>query len=209
MKLIVFGASGGTGQFLVTQALKQGHEVTAFVRNPQKLKQKGSKLKVIQGDVLDTQTLEKAISGHDAVLCSIGLSKIFDKSNLRANGTKNIIEAMRKTKVKRLICQSTFGAGDSYNMLPFSYKYLVFPLLLRRVLADHEVQEKYVRESKLDWTIVRPGSLTDDVETGIYFHGFTAGTKVTAKISRADAANFMLKQLNDARYMLKSPSLSY
>jgi putative NADH-flavin reductase len=209
MKLIIFGSTGDTGRQVVTQALEQGHEVTAFARSPEKLDQKHEKLQVEKGNVLDFASVERAIQGQDVVLCTLGLPPM-DKSNLRANGTKNIIRAMEKTGVKRLICQSSDGVGESRDTLPFLMKYLIVPFMLRRAFADHEIQENYIKESQLDWIIVRPVALTDGEHTGSYQHGYTADTKtVKFKISRADTADFMLKQLADNNYLHKTPSISY
>jgi len=210
MKVIIFGATGNTGIQVVTQALGQGHEVTAFVRDPAKFNQHHENLQVIKGDVLDYDTVERSVKGHDAVLCSIGLPP-FDKSNLRAKGTRNIIRAMENTGVKRLICQSSDGVGEGRKTLPFLYKYLLVPFILRRVFADHEIQEQYIKQSRLDWTIVRPTALTNGVQRDEYFHGSIPDSTqpVTFKISRADTAGFMLKQLTDNFYLRKTPSLSY
>jgi putative NADH-flavin reductase len=209
MKLIIFGSTGGTGRQIVAQALEQGHDVTAFARSPEKLNQKHEKLKVVQGNVLDFASLERAIQGQDVVLCALGMS-MKDKTMLRANGTKNIIRAMEKTGVKRFICQSSAGVGDSSATLPFLMKYLIVPFILRRSFADHEIQENYIKESQLDWIIVRPAALTDGEHTGSYQHGYTADNKtVTNKISRADTADFMLKQLSDNQYLHKTPCISY
>ncbi len=209
MKLIIFGSTGGTGRQVVTQALEQGHDVTAFARSPEKLDQKHEKLKVVQGNIFDFPSVERAIQGQDAVLCTLGMS-MKDKTMLRANGTKNIIRAMEKTGVKRFICQSSAGVGDSSDMLPFLMKYLIVPFMLRRAFADHEIQENYIKESQLDWIIVRPAALTDGEHTGSYQHGYTADNKtVTNKISRADTADFMLKQLADNSYLHKMPCISY
>ncbi len=209
MKLIIFGSTGGTGRQVVTQALEQGHDVTAFARSPEKLDQKHEKLKVVQGNILDFPSVERAIQGQDAVLCTLGMS-MKDKTMLRANGTKNIIRAMEKTDVKRFICQSSAGVGDRSDMLPFLMKYLIVPFMLRRAFADHEIQENYIKESQLDWIIVRPAALTDGEHTGSYQHGYTADNKtVTNKISRADTADFMLKQLADNSYLHKMPCISY
>jgi putative NADH-flavin reductase len=209
MKLIIFGPTGSTGRQVVTQALEQGHDVTAFARSPEKLDQKHEKLRVIKGDVLDLDSVERAIHGQDVVLCTLG-QPFTDKSNLRANGTKNIIRAMEKTGVKRFICQSSHGVGDSSDTLPFLMKYLIVPFILRRAFADHEIQENYIKESQLDWIIARPAALTDGEHTGSYQHGFTADNKtVTFKISRADTADFMLKQLDDNNYLHRTPSISY
>jgi putative NADH-flavin reductase len=209
MKLIIFGSTGSTGRQVVTQALEQGHDVTAFARSPEKLDQKHEKLQVIKGNVLDFASVERVIQGQDVVLCTLGLPPM-DKSNLRANGTKNIIRAMEKTGVKRFICQSSDGVGDSRDTLPFLMKYLIVRFMLRRAFADHEIQENYIKESQLDWIIVRPVALTDGEHTGSYQHGYTADNKtVTFKISRADTADFMLKQLADNNYLHKTPSVSY
>ena len=210
MKLVIFGSTGGTGRQIVTQALEQGHDVTAFARSPEKFDQKHEKLKIVQGNVLDFASVESAIQGQDVVLCALGLSAMMDKTMLRANGTKNIIRAMEKAGVKRFICQSSAGVGDSSDTLPFLMKYLIVPFLLRRAFADHEIQENNIKESQLDWIIVRPAALTDGERTGSYQHGFTAENKtVTLKISRADTADFMLKQLVDNNYLHKTPSISY
>ncbi len=209
MKLSIFGSTGGTGRQVVGQALEQGHDVTAFARSPEKLDQKHEKLQVVQGNVLDFPSVERAIHGQDVVLCTLGLPPM-DKSNLRANGTKNIIRAMEKTGVKRFICQSSDGVGDSRDTLPFLMKYLIVPFMLHRAFADHEIQENYIKESQLDWIIVRPVAITDGERTGSYHHGFTADNKtVTNKISRADTADFMLKQLADNNYLHKTPWISY
>ncbi len=210
MKLIIFGSTGGTGRQIVTQALEQGHDVTAFARSPEKLGQKHEKLQAIKGDVLDLASVERAVKGQDAVCCSLGLPAVMDKSNLRANGTKNIIRAMEKTGVRRFICQSSAGIGDSSDTLPFLMKYFIVPFILRRVWADHEIQENYIKKSRLDWIIARPAALTDGELTGSYQHGFTANNKtVTSKVSRADTADFMLKQLADNDYLHKTPCISY
>ena len=104
MKLTIFGSTGGTGRQLVTQALEQGHTVTAFVRSPEKLDQKHEKLQTAKGDVMDIALVERAVQGQDAVLCTLSMPTM-SKNKLRANGMKNIIQAMKKTGVKRIVCQ--------------------------------------------------------------------------------------------------------
>ena len=207
MRLIIFGSTGSIGRQLVKQALEQGHMVAAFARDPARVDVKHANLDVIQGDVLDPASVEKAVQGHDAVLCSLGAGL---KGAVRSEGTRNIIHAMEKAGVQRFICQSTLGVGDSQGNLNFFWKYIMFGLLLRRVFADHVSQENYVKQSHLDWIIVRPGAFTDGNRTGEYRHGFP-GTDQTIelKISRADVADFMLKQLTDDAYLHKTPGLSY
>ncbi|MGH9338855.1 MAG: NAD(P)-dependent oxidoreductase [Acidobacteriota bacterium] len=207
MKLIIFGSTGSVGRLLVKQALEQGHTVTAFARDLTKVDIKHNNLQVVQGDVMDLASVEKAVQGHEAVLCSLGAGR---KGTVRSEGTRNIIRAMEKAGVRRLICQSTLGVGDSRGNLSVFWKYIMFGLLLRPAYADHVSQENHVRQSRLDWTIVRPGAFTDGEHTGQYRHGFPGTDKTTKeKISRADVADFMLKQLIEGTYLHKTPGLSY
>ncbi len=154
MKLTIFGSTGGTGRQVVAQALAQEHDVTAFARSPEKVDQTHKNLQVIQRGVMNLASAERAVQGQDSVICTLGSgSAIREKTMVRANGMKNIICAMEKTSVKRLICQSSAGVVDSSDTLPFLMKYLTVPFLLRRVFADHEIQENSVKESQLDWII--------------------------------------------------------
>ena len=206
MKLLIFGSTGSIGRELVKQALEQGHTVTAFARDATKVDIKHNNLQVARGDVMDPASVERAIQGHEAVLCSLGAGR---KGTVRSEGTRNIISAMEKVGVRRFICQSTLGVGDSRGNLNVFWKFM-FGLLLRPAYADHVSQENYVRRSHLDWTIVRPGAFTDGERTGQYRHGFPGTDKTPKmKISRADVADFMLKQLADDTYLHKTPGLSY
>lgn len=210
MRLIVFGSTGGTGLELIKQALDKGNEVTAFLRNTDKMKQNHQNLRILSGDVLDSKAVNSVVQGHDAVLCSLGMKNIMDKSMLRARGTKNIIQAMEVAGIKRLVCQSALGAGDSYKVMPFIYRYILAPTVMRNLYKDHNLQESYIKASSLDWTIVRPAILTDAPYTGIYQHGFSVENRtVKVKISRADVADLMLKQVTDNQYLYKTACLSY
>ena len=206
--ILLFGANGKTGVEVVKQALAEGYEVTAFVRTPTKLDLKHQNLTIFQGDVLDENAVEEAVQGHDLVMCTLGTPALH-KFKLRAVGTKNIISAMKKNDVKRFICQSSLGFGDTEEMLPFFLRYLVVPFYLKRTFEDHEVQENYIKASDLDWTIVRPGTLTKANKTGVYKHGFASSEKVSLKISHADVADFMIKQIEDEQYLKQTPGLSY
>jgi putative NADH-flavin reductase len=209
MNLLIFGATGSVGCLVVEQAVEKGHMVTAFVRNPEKLHIKHENLKVVKGDVMDTNSVEKAVQGKEAVVCVLGAGKK-RKGTIRSEGTQQIIKAMEKAGIQRFICQSTLGAGDSWENLNFFWKYIMFGFLLRDVFIDHEKQEDYVKQSKLNWTIVRPSAFVDGEQTGNYRHGFSGDDKTSKlKISRADVADFILKQLSDKSYLHKTPGLSY
>lgn len=209
MKVAVFGATGGTGRELVTQALEQGHGVTAYARDPAKMADvHHSELAVVRGDVLDAAAVERAVAGHNAVLVAIGAGAA--RTTLREDGTRNIVEAMKRSGLKRLICQSSLGVGDSRANLPFFTRYVVVGIFLRHAFADHERQEAVVRQSLLDWTIVRPPHLKDGPRRGEYRHGFaTADRRIQGWISRADVADFMLRQLADDAYLHQAPGVSY
>lgn len=205
MKVIIFGASGSIGRPVVQQALAAGHQVTAVVRNGKMAPKPG--LKVVSADVLDAAAVSAAMPGHDSVICVLGAGRA---GVVRSSGTANIIAAMHEHGIRRLICQSTLGAGDSAPALNFFWKYVMFGLLLRPAFADHQIQEQLVRASGLDWTIVRPAAFTDGPQTGQYKHGFAANTpNLTLKISRKDLASFLVQQLNSVQYLFKAPGLSY
>ena len=117
---------------------------------------------------------------------------------------------MQTHSVRRLICLSSLGVGDSRGNLNFLWKYVMFGILLRRAYADHVAQEQTVRESGLDWTVVRPGAFVDGGVTGSFRHGFPKDTKgLKLKVSRADVAGFMLEQLASDAYLRRLPGLSY
>jgi putative NADH-flavin reductase len=209
MKLVIFGATGTVGRQVVEQALEQGHTVTAFARNLAKLDIQHPQLGFAQGDVMDASAVEQAIRGQDAVVCVLGAGKQL-KSTIRSEGTRQIIQAMEKVGMRRLICLSTLGTGDSWGNLDFYWKYVMFGFILRQVFADHERQEALVRNSNLDWTIVRPGALTDGPLTGQYRHSFPSSDRnIALQVSRADVADFILKQLSDQSSLHQTPSLSY
>lgn len=207
MKLLIIGSTGSIGQQLVAQALEQGHSVTAFARNPAKIPLRHPHLTIIQGDAMNLSAVEKAVQGQDVVLCALGAGS---KGVVRSEGTRHIVQAMEHAGVKRFICQTSLGVGDSRGNLNFFWKYIMFGFLLKNAYLDHESQEIHVRQSRLNWIIVRPAAFTNGSRTGSYRHGFPAPEKgLQLKISRADVADFMLKQLADDTYLHKTPGLSY
>ncbi|MGL4619529.1 MAG: NAD(P)-dependent oxidoreductase [Chroococcidiopsis sp.] len=209
MKVLICGATGSIGRELVKQSLEQGHTVTAFVRDRTKLDIHHTNLKIVQGNVMDLAEVEKTVQGQDAVLCTLGSGQQ-RTGTIRSEGTQNIIRAMEKAGVQRFICQTTLGVGDSWSNLNFFWKYVMFGFLLRQVFADHVQQENYVKQSHLDWIIIRPSAFVDGNHTGKYRHGFPGTDKTSKlKISRADVADFMLKQLTDDSYLHKTPAVSY
>ncbi len=208
MKLVVFGATGTLGRVIVEQALDAGHSVTAFTRDGVFGHIQHPKLSVVQGDVLQADSVAAAIEGQDAAICALGAGR---KGGIRATGTKHILAGMKQHGVRRFVCLSSLGVGDSAGNLNFFWKNIMFGLLLRPAYEDHGIQETIVRDADLDWTIVRPAAFTDGPRTGTYKHGFSGKSPngLELKVSRADAAEFMLSQLNSDAYLHQSPGVSY
>lgn len=206
MNLLIFGATGGTGRELAKQALAQGHVVTAFARNPDKLDIQHSNLNVTKGDVTDVAAIEQAVKGQDAVFSTLGSSSL-KKNPTLVEGIRNIVQAMEKHGVQRFIYESSLGVGDSRKHLNFLVRFIVVPFVLRNAIADHTDKEQIIQQSQLDWVIVRPAGLTNESHKGDYKHG--ESIQYGAKISRADVADFMLKQASDNTYLHKTPGISY
>ena len=200
MKVIVFGATGTIGKLAVEELLKAGHSVTAFARKPEKLALSDSKLTYTAGDALNRKDVLDAVKGHDAVVITLGAG-MSRKSIVRSQGTLNVINAMQAHGIRRLICQSTLGAHDSWSNLNFWWKYVMFGALIKPVFKDHELQENLVYASGLDWTIVRPSAFINDSAMGAFKENFSSSERnLSLKISRKDVANFLSKQISDASY---------
>ncbi len=209
MKLLLFGATGGTGRELIKQALEQNHVVTAFARNPDDIKIKDNRLRVVDGDIIDYDSILHAVQGQDVVISALGV-KIRKKNTILSSGTKNILKAMNIQGVKRFICVTSLGIGDSGGQLGFFYTWILCPFFLRNIFKDKERQEKYIKESLLDWTIVRPGQLVNGEKMGSYkIWTGKPSESIEARITRADLADFILRHLDDEAYLRKTPALSY
>jgi putative NADH-flavin reductase len=209
VKLLIIGGTGGTGRELIKQALEQGHDVTALVRDPAKVKTVHENLQIIKGNVLVYEDVDKAVRGQDAVLSTLGHKRFFIYTNILSEGTKNIIAAMEKHGVKRLICVTSLGINDSRFKLGLYYTLFVIPVILFFYFRDKAKQERLITASRLDWTIVRPGQLTNGKKRGTYKHGADAGNYILTKmISRASVADFILSQLNDKTYLYKTPGVT-
>ena len=205
MRVAVFGATGGTGKEIVVQALEMGYTVSALVRDPNRLPPEAKGIATVVGDVLDPCKVNQTLRGTDAVIVSLG-NRSDSPENTVSSGTKHIIDAMGDHGVKRLVVITSLGVGDSKDQVPFAFK-LVMKTVMRKIMADKELQEEYVQGSGLDWVILRPGELRDGPKTG----DFTFGTsrEITAKaISRADLASFALKQLVDDHFLRKAVAVT-
>ena len=205
MKLVVFGATGKTGLEIVKQGLEEKHHVTAFVRHPSKMALAHDLLQLATGDVFDLVAVKQAIQGQEIVICSLGTSDL-GKTMVRSAGTANLIRAMQDEQVKRLIVISAMGIAESWSTLSFVNK-LFFATLLRNTRLDHEKQEKLVKESNLDWTIVRPSGLTDTPRTGKYEVGENIRAH-TSRIARSDVADLVIKELHNNALINKAITIT-
>lgn len=207
MQIIIFGATGSLGSYVVKEALAKGYSVKAFTRNTVKLKGiNSSQLTIIQGDVFHLEDVQNAIKGTDAVFCCLGDGT---KGKVRAKGTENIVKAMTHLGINRLICQTTLGLGNSWHNLNFFWKYIMFGFLLKKAFKDHQLQEQLINQSKLDFTIVRPSAFTDEQSTKKFRVGFDANAKkLRLKIPKAVVAYFMVEQLNSEKFIKKTVSIS-
>ena len=207
MRLLVFGASGQTGRELVRQALERGHVVTAFVRRADALPASDASLRIIRGNVADWSTVTAAVPGHDAVVSTLGVGKPLEHDADVIAGVQHIVRAMQEQGVRRLLYLSFIGVRESRASVGFVLRYIA-PVPLRHEIADHEAKEALVRESRLDWTIVRPPKLTNGPRTG----GYRSGSRITTwkplpQLSRADVADFMLKELAAPQYVREAARL--
>jgi len=207
MKLLVFGATGKTGRALLDQGLAQGHAVTAFVRNPAALEPRPG-LTIVKGDVSDASAVDRAIAGQESVLSALGPRG--GNYGVLPGGVQNIVAAMSRAGVKRLIHVSSYGVGDSLAQMGWVSRKIVAPLFLRKALDEKEIEEGIIRASGLEWIVVRPGGLEDGPRTGVYRCITDPNVKVGhPRIARADVADFILKNLVDERFLRQAVGLTY
>lgn len=210
MKIVVFGATGGTGIEIIKQALDQGHEVTAVARNPGAMKENHARLRVVSGDATRPSSLAEALQNQDAVLSAIGISSFRESlkpMTFHRDTARNIIDQMKLANVKRLICVTSVGVIETPTA-PLFYRLIVKPLL-RNKYEDMRQMETTVRESNLQWTIVRPVRLINGDRTAKYHVAASGGLENIDTISRADIADFMLKQLETEEHLHKAVAIGY
>lgn len=209
MKVLILGATGSLGRHLLPQALARDHEITVLVRNPKRLNKQGKAVRVIQGNALDPEAVTHAVEGQGAVIYALGTRQLFQPTTLFSESTRILIAAMESSGVRRLVAITGVGAGDSRGHSVFLYDRIFLPLLLRRVYADKDRQEALIRQSRLEWVILRPAIFTNGPQRG-NLRAETEPNGVTIRwISRADVAAFALDQLTDNRYVGKAPLIGY
>lgn len=206
--VLIVGATGGTGRQLVAQALERGHVVTAFVRRPSRLQVEHPQLTVLEGDVRDYACVEAAVRGQEAVLSALGHKRFFYPTRILSEGTRNILRAMETHSVRRFVCETSLGIGDSAGRMGLYYTLFVIPVILPFYYWDKTRQERIIAASDAEWVIVRPGVLTSSEKRGSYRHGHHVGSFLSiVRVSRADVAEFMLNQVASDTYLRTAPGV--
>lgn len=208
LDLLVIGGTSGIGLETVRLALDRGHRVTAMARRPERMPLLDPNLILFKGDVTDPTTVDAAVDGKDAIIFTIGMGPTRKPVTAFSEGTQHVLDAMERRDVGQLVMVTGIGAGDSRGHGSAVYDFFVRPVLLKTVYEDKDRSEELIRESAVDWVIVRPGFLTDKPGTERYrviqeLDGVTAGD-----IARADVAHFMLSVVEDEEHWGETVLLS-
>ena len=221
MRLVIFGPTGGTGRRLLERAIAEGHEVTSFVRDPSRITARHERLDVVVGDAFDPGRVREAVASNEAVISVLGSRQPSnplhprrpgDPDGVGSAGSANIIAAMKEHGVRRFVCQTAWGVGESRQDPGFAgafFMRMLVPPLLRDEYADKEAQEKLVRQSDLEWVLVRPMILTNGPWTNDYRAGVDLKPGRRPYISRADVADFLMRQLTDDTFVRNAPAIGY
>ena len=208
MNILLFGATGGTGRQVISQGIQAGHHITAFVRNPKSLQVKSKLLKVITGNILSQKDVQEVVKGQDVVISTLGNKTshaLWETNHTISDGVKNIISAMKKEKVRRLLFVASFGVNEKI----FLPEKLFIKVVLKNIFADIPLQEQRIKESGLDWTLVHPARLTTVLKIGKYHAQEDLPIGIFSQISRAGVADFLLNNISNRSVIGKTITLSY
>jgi uncharacterized protein YbjT (DUF2867 family) len=216
MHVLVVGSTGGSGRAVVTQLLGAGHRVTAFSRRENRLGIVSDRLHTFAGDAQNPDDVERAVRGHEAVVVTLGISenalrvRLFGPRHtpldIRSSGTRNVIHAMQRHGVRRLVVLSSYGVGATRGRLGLVDR-LFFELLLKPQIRDTEVQNQAVVESRLDWVIAQPVHLTDAQDDGMPFLS-VSGQTGRMQVSRRSVARFLAEAVSSSAYLGQSVAIS-
>jgi hypothetical protein len=216
MNILVIGSTGGSGRAAVEWLLAAGHHVTAFSRQADRVATRSDRLRFVSGDVMVADEVDRAVAGHDAVVVTLGISESTLRVRLRgpartpidvrSGGTRNVIAAMRRHGVRRLVVQTSYGVGPTRDRLGF-FDRLIFQLLLKPQIADTEVQTDEVVASGLEWVIAQPVYLTDGSEEEMPFAS-PDGETARRSVSRRSVGRFLAHAVADPELVGRSVALS-
>jgi putative NADH-flavin reductase len=212
MNVLLIGATGFSGKEVLKELLTKNHNVTAITRNKSSIGSQQKQIKIIEGNVLDENLINQAVHNQDAVINCLGIG---GKGNAKPNSlvseaTRILVHTMEKLGVKRLICMSNVGAGDSYDFQPWIFTKVILPYFmkwLKVIIDDKNIMEPFIMNSKLDWTILRFPNIEDKPPKGKITTSYD-GKKLKMSITNKDLAKFMVSQLEDDSLVHKAPSIS-
>lgn len=212
MKVIIFGATGFSGQGILAEALKQGHEVSILVRDASKISVKHKNLTLVEGNVLDTQMVASVLHHQEAVIQCLGVGGKGDgkTTTFISDATKVIVDEMQKQSIKRLIAMSNVGAGNSIAFQPWFFTKIILPYFmkwLKVIIEDKNRMEPIIMNSNLDWTIVRCPNIVDKPAKGTC-NATLDGKGLKLSISLPDLSKFMVDQLKQTAFIKQAPSVS-
>ena len=209
MNLVVFGATGETGRWIADRAVQAGHEVTAFVRDPGRMHVVHDRVKVVRGDVLDAASVDGAVAGQNAVLSALG-SSARNPAPVLSTGVRHILDAMERHHVRRIVALSAAGAlGESAGFLFGNLGLRIFRMWLPEVYREHRKMLVELQPRDVDWTAVRAVLLTNATPKGHYRVAVEGIPRWGFRISRADVAEFMVRQLTSDEFVRKMPAIAY
>lgn len=210
MKIVVFGATGGTGKQVVERALADGHEVVATARKPEAIAAQHEKLRVVKADVLDAASVEAAVAGADAIISAIGPADNKKPGTLISRGVENMVRAAKKAGVKRFVLESGLMVSDGHALSFIGRSALsIFRRMNRALYEDKVLAEGTVRASDLDWVILRPPMLVHAPAKGGYKHGENARINPTKSLSHADAAEILVRAATEPEFVHTTQEVGY
>jgi len=212
MKVAVFGATGFSGRAILLEALKQGHDVSILVRDASKIKIKDQKLRIVEGNIMDSQVVASILHHQDAVIQCLGVGGKGDgkPTTFISEANKVIVDEMEKQKVSRLIAMSNVGAGNSLSFQPWLFTNFILPYFmkwLKVIIDDNNRMEPTIMNSELEWTIVRCPNIIDKTPKG-NVHPTLEGKGLKLTVTLGDMAEFIIHQLTDSTYLRQAPSVS-
>jgi len=208
--ICLIGATGKTGKEVLKTALDRGYQVTVLARTPSKLGEFQNRVRVVQGDGTDSAAVASAVRGCGAVISVIGPTKN-SKPGMQPEVTRNIVEAMQKEGIRRLITMTGAGVRVAGDTPKFADKLIVavMKVVALKALKDGKEHAEVVAASDLDWTVVRAPMLKDEPAKGEYKTGMVGQSHMSTQISRADAAAFILDELENCGFIQQYPMVSW
>jgi putative NADH-flavin reductase len=200
MRVLVLGATGGVGRLVVQEAMQRRHEITALVRSPQKLGELATRVRVVQGDALDSNAVGAAVAGQGAVTYVLGAGNV-RHTTLFSDSTRVLLAEMQRHSVRRLLCVTGVGAGETKGHGGFLYDRILYPLFTKGIYADKDKQEDLVRQSQTDWTLVRPAPFRSQTPPGSLRVVIHVDDVTLRRISRLEVAKFLVDELEQNRYV--------